>query len=94
MEYFVERAPNYLEAQHKVIQKYGNRAKILSQRTVPTGGFAGLFRREAVEVTGYLSRDPRDLKTQSRGFDFEEEKRKFSRQHAPCRKYNRQCARH
>jgi flagellar biosynthesis protein FlhF len=43
----------------KVHIKYGDRAKVMNYRTVRIGGFLGLFTRDGVEVTGYISTDLR-----------------------------------
>ena len=59
MEYFVERASTHREAKEKIRSKYGDHARIMHHRTVRIGGFLGLFAREGVEVTGYLSQETR-----------------------------------
>ncbi len=65
MDYFVEQAPTDQEVQTKIRQKYGDRARILARKEIRTGGVLGLFRRTAVEVTGYCSHAP--LKPVQRG---------------------------
>lgn len=55
MEYFTEQAPTHREALQKIRTKYGERAKVLTHRTVRMGGFLGLFSKEGVELSGYLS---------------------------------------
>ncbi|MFW5683724.1 MAG: flagellar biosynthesis protein FlhF [Spirochaetota bacterium] len=59
MEYFVEQAATHREAEERVRMKYGDQARIMHHRSVRVGGFLGLFTREAVEVTGYFSSEPR-----------------------------------
>ncbi|TVR68343.1 MAG: flagellar biosynthesis protein FlhF [Spirochaetaceae bacterium] len=73
MDYFVEQAPNDQEVQAIIRRKYGDRARILSRKEIRTGGVLGLFRRSAVEVTGYCSHAP--LKPVSRGTPGEERAR-------------------
>ena len=55
MQYFTEQAPTHREALQKIRSKYGDRAKVLTHRTVRTGGVFGLFTREGIELSGYLS---------------------------------------
>lgn len=75
MEYFVEQGTTHRDALEKVRAKYGDQAKVMHQRTIRMGGFLGLFSREGVELTGYLSKEP---STRSRKpSDPEEEKRKI-----------------
>src|SRR6056297_596663 len=57
MQYFTEQAPTHHEALEKIRKKYGERAKILTHRTVRVGGFIGLFAREGVEMTGYIAQE-------------------------------------
>ncbi|ADN01878.1 flagellar biosynthesis protein FlhF [Spirochaeta thermophila] len=76
MEFFTEQAPTRAEALQKIRTKYGDRVRILSQRTVRLGGFLGLFPREGVEITGYVV--PEGVRTPSsprRSFD--EERRRI-----------------
>jgi len=54
MQYFTEQAPTHHEVLDKIKQRYGDRAKILTHRTVRIGGFMGLFAKEGVEMTGYV----------------------------------------
>lgn len=78
MEYFVEQASTHREAELKVRTKYGEQARITHHRTVRVGGFLGLFSREGVEVTGYLSADPPKRRSAVQvPRDLEEEKRKL-----------------
>ncbi len=73
MEYFTEQAYTHREALEKIKIKYGDRAKILTQRSIRMGGFLGLFTREGVEMSGYLSNDI----IRKKSFDLEEEKSKI-----------------
>jgi flagellar biosynthesis protein FlhF len=73
MQYFTEQAPTHREVMEKIQAKYGDRAKILTQKSVRMGGFMGMFAREGVEIAGYLSQEP--LKTKR--IDIEDEKRKI-----------------
>jgi flagellar biosynthesis protein FlhF len=73
MQYFTETAYTHTEALHNIKAKYGDRAKVLTHRSVRMGGFMGLFTREGVELTGYISQEQRTTK----GKDLEEEKKKI-----------------
>ncbi len=73
MELFTEQAYNRQEALEKIYSKYGDRAKILNQRSIRLGGFLGMFSREGVEISGYLSKTP----VVKRNNDIEEEKKKI-----------------
>lgn len=73
MQYFTEQADSHREALDKIRLKYGDQAKILTHRTVRLGGFLGLFTREGVEITGYLS----GTAGRARMPDLEEEKKKL-----------------
>ncbi len=55
MEYFTEQGINHREVLDKISSKYGLNAKILTRKTIAIGGFLGLFRKEGVEYTGYIS---------------------------------------
>ncbi len=57
MQYFTEQAPTHQEVLEKIRQKYGDRAKILTHRTVRLGGFLGMFSKEGVEMTGYIAQE-------------------------------------
>ena len=73
MEYFTEQAASHSEALSRIRQKYGERAKILNHRTIRVGGFLGMFKKEGIEITGYISNElPR-----TKRFDLEEEKKKI-----------------
>jgi flagellar biosynthesis protein FlhF len=73
MEYFTETASTYREAMDKIDAKYGERAKILTRRSIRVGGVLGMFTREGIEMSGYLSDDHRKRKK----MNLEEEKRKI-----------------
>ncbi len=79
MEYFVEQAASHREAEAKIREKYGDKARIMHHKTVRMGGFFGLFTREGVEVTGYFSHEPPRSRTEAprKPVDLEEEKRKI-----------------
>lgn len=73
MQYFTETASTHREVLEKIKTKYGEKAKILSHKSVRLGGFLGLFSREGVEISGYISHDiPRRSK-----LNLEEEKKKI-----------------
>ncbi|MCF7913649.1 MAG: flagellar biosynthesis protein FlhF [Spirochaetaceae bacterium] len=57
MQYFTEQAPSHHEVLEKIRRKYGERAKILTHRTVRLGGFMGMFSKEGVEMTGYIAQE-------------------------------------
>lgn len=57
MQYFTEQAPTHNEVLEKIRHKYGDRAKILTHRTVRLGGFLGMFSKEGVEMTGYIAQE-------------------------------------
>lgn len=73
MEYFTEQASTHKEAVAKVMAKYGEKARIMTQRSVRIGGVMGLFAREGVEVTGYINNEQARRKVTT----LEEEKKKF-----------------
>jgi flagellar biosynthesis protein FlhF len=82
MQYFTEQAVSHREALEKIRAKYGDQAKILTHRTVRLGGIFGMFTREGVEITGYLTNDG----TKKRILDLEEEKKKILSVAAPVPK--------
>ncbi len=77
MQYFIEQATSHREAEAKVRRKYGERARIMSHKSVRVGGFLGLFTREGVEVTGYFSDEPVRREPPRRSADVEDEKKKI-----------------
>jgi len=74
MQYFTVQARSDREALEKMKATYGEDARILTHRTVRMGGMAGLFGREGVELTGYLSEDAAKRR---KAPDAEEEKKKI-----------------
>ena len=72
-EYFIEQGASYREAHQKVLNQYGERAKILTQKQTRVGGIFGLFAKEVVEVQGYITKDPIQKRLNP---TLEEEKRK------------------
>ncbi len=58
MQYFTLQARSHREALELMKAKYGENARILTHRSVRIGGFMGLFSKEGVEITGYLSSEP------------------------------------
>lgn len=75
MEYFTEQAPTYSECIRKIRIKYGENAKVLTQKTIRIGGFLGLFAKDGVEMTGIVSPEP--IKAPRKALDLEEEKKKI-----------------
>jgi flagellar biosynthesis protein FlhF len=81
MEYFSEQALSYTECLQKIRLKYGERAKVMMQKSVRIGGFLGLFTKEGVELTGILSNEYTKYRSAPspaarQPLDFEEEKKK------------------
>ncbi len=74
MQYFTVQARSDREALEKMKATYGEDARILTHRTVRLGGMRGLFGRDSVELTGYLSEDAAKRRRPS---DAEEEKKKI-----------------
>lgn len=54
-KYFTVRGKDYDEVRRKILVEYGDRAQIVSWKDVPVGGFMGLFTKNQVECSGYLS---------------------------------------
>lgn len=73
MQYFTIQARSNREAIEKMKLTYGEDARILTHRSVRMGGFLGMFVREGVEVTGYLSDDG----ARKRKAEVEEEKKRI-----------------
>lgn len=73
MQYFTEQAPTHREAIERIKEKFGQQARILTHRRVKLGGFLGMFQKEGVEVTGFVS----DQSGGKNGINVEEEKRKI-----------------
>jgi flagellar biosynthesis protein FlhF len=57
MQYFTIQAKTHREAIDKMKRQYGEQSKILTYRNIRIGGFLGLFGKEGVEVTGYISNE-------------------------------------
>jgi flagellar biosynthesis protein FlhF len=57
MQYFTLQAYTLREAVEKMKRQYGDKARILTHREIHIGGFLGLFARDGIEVTGYLSNE-------------------------------------
>ena len=73
MQYFTEQAPSHKEAIENIRLKYGQQARILTHRRVKMGGFLGMFKKEGVEVTGFVADNP----GKKGSLDIQEEKRKI-----------------
>ncbi|GHU97126.1 flagellar biosynthesis protein FlhF [Spirochaetia bacterium] len=58
IDYIVEQASTYSECLQKIRSKYGERFRELSHSSIRMGGFLGLFKRDGVELTGYLAKNP------------------------------------
>jgi flagellar biosynthesis protein FlhF len=72
MQYFTEQALTQKEALERIRVKYGDNARVLSHRSIRLGGVLGLFTKEGVEVTGYITKEPL-----RKPLDMEEEKKKI-----------------
>ncbi|MDR0567645.1 MAG: flagellar biosynthesis protein FlhF, partial [Spirochaetaceae bacterium] len=55
MEIFVEQALTYTECLNKIRTKYGDRITIMHYKNIRIGGFLGLFAKDGVEITGFVS---------------------------------------
>jgi flagellar biosynthesis protein FlhF len=75
LSYFTIEAPTPREALERMHRQYGAEAKILTHKTVRRGGLAGLFTREAVEITGYVPQAQSPLRAKKE--DLEEVKKKI-----------------
>ena len=73
MNYFLEQGFTYNEAMEKVKARYGENIKVLNHKSVMLGGFMGLFKKEGVQIEGYVSQDP----FQKKNVKLEEEKEKL-----------------
>jgi len=60
LQYFTIEAPTPREALEQMRRQYGQEARILTHKTIRRGGILGMFAREGVEITGYISRKPRN----------------------------------
>jgi flagellar biosynthesis protein FlhF len=75
MQYFTEQAASQGEAVRRIREKYGEKARVLTHRTVRIPGFLGVFSREGVEVTGYIADEA--FPKQPKRIDIEDEKMKL-----------------
>ena len=57
-QHFTESGYTHAEVLSSIRVKYGDKAKILFYKNVRLGGFMGLFRKDGVEYTGYISDNP------------------------------------
>ncbi|MDR2630236.1 MAG: flagellar biosynthesis protein FlhF [Spirochaetaceae bacterium] len=57
MNYFTEQGLTEDECRQKIRMKYGDRARVMIQKSIRIGGLFGLFSREGVEMTGIIPRD-------------------------------------
>lgn len=73
MEYFTETAATYREARELINTKYGEKAKVMNYRSIRVGGVFGMFTKEGVEISGYLSDDSYKRKK----LNLEDEKKKI-----------------
>jgi flagellar biosynthesis protein FlhF len=73
MQYFTIQAKSDYEAVEKMKSQYGPGARILTRKNIKMGGWLGIFKKEGIEVTGYISNEK--MKSQNR--HVEEEKKKI-----------------
>ncbi len=73
MEYFTETASTYREARDLISAKYGERAKVMNYRSIRVGGILGMFTKEGIEISGYISDDHYKRKK----INLEDEKKKI-----------------
>jgi len=57
-QHFTESGLTHAEVLSKIRVKYGDKAKILFYKNIRLGGFMGLFTRDGVEYTGYITEKP------------------------------------
>jgi len=80
-QFFSVQAHSLYEAERQAREKYGDRAKILTQETVRIpGGFLNLFPREGIKLTGIISPQkmaPVNMPVQKPSQDMAEEKEKI-----------------
>ncbi len=57
MQYFTLQAESHQDATRKMRQQFGESARILTYKSIRLGGLLGLFSREGIEVTGYVSNE-------------------------------------
>ncbi len=76
MQYIVEQGSSHREVLEKVRARYGDSAQVLSHRTIRTGGFLGMFAREAIEITFYV-KDDSVREGEKKRSDVEDEKKRL-----------------
>jgi flagellar biosynthesis protein FlhF len=78
MNYFTEQGLTEDECRQKIRMKYGERARVMLQKSIRIGGLFGFFTKEGVEMTGIIPRDPPYTvgSTSSQPLDFQKEKEK------------------
>ncbi len=57
-QHFTETGTSHKEVVTRIRMKYGDRAKIMFYKNVRIGGFLGLFTKDGVEYTGYITDTP------------------------------------
>ncbi|QEN07875.1 flagellar biosynthesis protein FlhF [Oceanispirochaeta crateris] len=57
-QHFTESGYTHAEVISNIRVKYGDKAKILFYKSVRLGGFMGLFSKDGVEYTGYITDNP------------------------------------
>ncbi len=72
MQYFTVQARSHWEAIDRMKSQYGPSARPLTSRNIRYGGILGMFKKEGVEITCYVSREP-----PKNGQALAEEKRKI-----------------
>jgi flagellar biosynthesis protein FlhF len=77
LQYFTIEAPTPREALEQMRRQYGQEARILTHKTVRRGGVLGMFAREGVEITGYISQKPRKKPTAVSAATMEESRQKI-----------------
>jgi flagellar biosynthesis protein FlhF len=57
-QHFTETGMSHKEVVTRIRMKYGDRAKIMFYKNIRIGGFLGMFTKEGVEYTGYITDTP------------------------------------
>ncbi|MDR2069193.1 MAG: flagellar biosynthesis protein FlhF [Spirochaetaceae bacterium] len=80
MNYFTEQGLTEDECRQKIRMKYGDRARVMMQKSIRIGGVFGFFTKEGVEMTGIIPRDYTPYtaagQVSSQPLDFQKEKEK------------------
>ncbi|MFP3088724.1 flagellar biosynthesis protein FlhF [Treponema sp. TIM-1] len=79
MNYFTEQGLTEDECRQKIRMKYGDRARVVLQKSIRIGGLFGLFTKDGVEMTGIIPREYPPYTTgqgSSPPLDFQKEKEK------------------